>query len=142
MTGPEINLNTGSAPLTANPNSTSSTTVVMMGLGVKITPRSSGRILVIVTGMAGNGTIGSGCNSQVRYGTGTAPANGAALTGSTSGQEKAFVASTAAGQQGFSLSTIITGLIVGTEYWIDVGLKAVTSGTASIAGIDVVSLEV
>ena len=142
MNGSEITLNTGSAPSTASPSSTTSATQVMMGLSVKITPRSTGRVLVIVTGTILNTVIGSGANPQIRYGTGTAPANGAAATGSTSGQEKAFIASTGAGKSGIALSTIITGLTLGTEYWIDLGLKAVTSGTAAVDGLDVNTMEV
>ena len=35
----------------------------------------------------------------------------------------------------------VTGLTVGTAYWVDVGLAAITGGTASIATVSVSALE-
>lgn len=126
---------------TASPTGTTSTTGVMMGLAGAITPRVGGRVLIIVTGVAANNTIADGASIQIRYGTGTAPTNGAALTGSTLGLLKNFVAETAAGKNGFGASYVVTGLTVGTAYWIDLSLKAVTGGTATIFDVDIVAIE-
>src|SRR6266851_687392 len=41
----------------------------------------------------------------------------------------------------FSVQAVVTGLTVGTAYWVDVGLAAVTGGTASIATVSVSALE-
>ncbi len=54
----------------------------MMGLGgvVTDTPISTGRLRVAFSGTIGGGTTTS-CGVLMTYGTGTAPANGAAQTG-------------------------------------------------------------
>jgi hypothetical protein len=126
----------------ANPTGTASTTPVMMGLGLSITPATTGRLLVMITGMMSNGTIADGASAQLRYGTGAAPNNAAAATGTAFGKVKNMVASTASGIQGFSLCQIVSGLTVTTAYWIDVGLNAVTGGTASIFDLDIVAVEI
>ncbi len=125
----------------SNPTGTSNTTGLMMGLNVAFTPTTTGRVLVNLTGMLANNTIGDGASVQLRFGTGTAPINTAALTGTTVGVLKNMIASTAAGKQGVALSGIITGLTVGTAIWIDVGLKAVTGGTATLFDVDAVVIE-
>jgi len=128
----------------SNPTGTTSTTGLMMGLSsgaTKITPTSSGKYLITVTGMIGNSTLADGASVQLRYGSGNGPANAAALTGTTVGVLKNMIASTAAGKQGFALTGLVTGLTVGTGYYIDVGLKAVTGGTATIYDLDVTAIE-
>lgn len=125
----------------ANPTGTADTTGKMMGLAGTVTPSFSGRVLIAITGMMGNGAIGDGASVQIRYGTGAAPANADALTGTTLGKLKNMVASTAAGIQGVALAYVVTGLTIGTAYWIDVGLKAVTGNTATIYDVDIVAVE-
>lgn len=125
----------------AAPTLTASLVGVMMGLAGAITPVVTGRVLIVVNGDIANNTIADGANVQLRHGTGAAPANGAALTGTTDGPLVKFVASTAAGKVPFSLSWIVTGLTVGTAIWIDVGLAAVTGGNASIADVAIVAHE-
>ena len=127
-----------------NPTGTTSTTGVMMGLSsgvTRITPQVTGNIMMIVTGMIGNNTIGDGSSPQIRFGTGNGPANAAALTGTTVGLLKNFVASTVAGRQGFMCQGYATGLTINTAIYIDLGLKAVTGGTATVFDIDVVAYE-
>lgn len=128
---------------TASPTGTTVTSAAkMLGLGATITPVKSTRILIAITGIAINSTIGDGANFQIAYGTGGAPSNGAAATGTAVGSVKHFVASTAAGQQGIALLWVVTGLTAGTTYWVDLQFEAVTGGTASIKDVDVVLLEV
>src|SRR5258708_19693607 len=71
--------------LPANPAGTVSLTAVMMGLGstCAITTNSSGRVLVTMTGQARTATAAVSCTTGGRYGTGTAPVNGAAGTRTT-----------------------------------------------------------
>jgi len=126
----------------ADPTGTADATGKMMGLAGTVTPTFSGRVLILITGMLGNGAIGDGASIQIRYGTGAAPANAAALTGTALGKLKNMVASTAAGKQGFALGYVVTGLTVATPYWIDVGLKAVTGNTASVYDVDIVAVEI
>lgn len=126
----------------ANPALTASTTGVMMGNAVAFTPTNTGRVLVTVTGMAKNSVVGDGTSAQLRFGTGGAPANGAALTGTTAGVYKNMIASTAAGVQGFAISVIITTLTVGTAYWFDLAVKAVTGGNATVQDLDYSIVEI
>ena len=88
-----------------------------------------------------NNTINDGATVQIRYGTGTAPTNGAALTGTQLGASQTFTALVAAQKDGFSITGIATGLTIGTAYWIDAALAAVTAGTATITGVTVTASE-
>lgn len=139
--GPAGGAATVALALSATPTGTTNTTGVMMGLAGSITPVSTGRILVIVTGMMGNGTIADGAATQIRYGTGGAPSNGGALAGTTLGLLKTMIASTALGKQGFALSYVVSGLTLSTTYWVDISLAAVTAGTATVYGVDLVVIE-
>ena len=124
----------------ANPTGTTSLTGVMMGLGsaFKITPVRSGTVLIILQGSLNNNTtaVGDGALINIRYGTGTAPANGAAATGTNPGNTIAFQQSTAnaqgAADNPFTLHGLATGLTLNTAIWIDAALAAITAGTASI----------
>jgi hypothetical protein len=126
----------------ADPTGTASATLVMMGLAVAITPKLTGRVKVTVTGMMGNSVIGDGASAQISHGTGGAPANAAAVTGTQDGKLKNMIASTAAGKQAVALCTVITGLALNTAIWVDLALKAVTGGTASLYDLDVVVEEI
>jgi hypothetical protein len=118
------------------PSGTTSTTGVMMGLAGAITPATTGNILIIISGDIASDTSGDGAKVQLRYGTGSAPTNAAALTGTTCG---GLVQDSDASGDGakvpFSVQCIATDLSTGTAYWLDVELAAVTGGTAAIADI-------
>lgn len=117
----------------ANPTATTNTTGVMMGLAQAITPNFSGRILIIVSGYLSNGTASSGAKAQIRHGTGTAPINGAALTGTADGNYVAVQNGTAPmAAIPFCMQVILTGLTIGTAYWVDVSLASITSGTSTL----------
>src|ERR1700680_2582009 len=124
----------------AAPAGTTSTTGLMRGLAGAITPAHSGNVLVIVSGTLTNGTTGDGASLQIRYGTGTAPTNGAALTGTAVGNNIADN-NPVTNKIPFSVQAVVTGLTAGTAYWVDVGLAAITGGTASIATVSVSALE-
>jgi hypothetical protein len=136
----------GSAQSTpGDPTGTTDTTGKMMGLAGSITPTTSGRILIMITGtLQSSGTsIGNGAKAQLRYGTGSAPANAGALTGTSVG---GFVASvnestTANTQQPFACQAVVTGLTVGTAYWLDIALAAIVSGTAAAKNISLTAIE-
>src|SRR5439155_1649764 len=72
-----------STPL--NPTGTADTTGKMMGLAGAITPQVTGNIRIAVCGSIANNTIADGGKLQIRVGTGTAPNNGDALTGTAYG---------------------------------------------------------
>jgi hypothetical protein len=117
----------------SSPTGTTSLTGVMMGISGLITPTFSGRILVSVSGNVKNNTIGDGAFMQIRYGTGTKPANGDATSGTVIGGIPQLI-NTASGTfvTPISSTAIATGLTVGTAYWLDVELRALTGGTAQL----------
>jgi hypothetical protein len=117
-----------------DPSGTTNTTGLMMGLAGSITPAVSGKIVLTINGTIANSNASDGAKVQLSYGTGTAPVNGAAITGTQVG---AFLnvtnnANTAALKVPYSVTAVITGLTVGTAYWLDVVLAAITAGTATI----------
>lgn len=109
---------------------------VMMGIGstCTITPKVSGEIQISLTGDLGTGTSsGTIFRAQLRYGTGTAPANGTAVSGTAVGSELNFTvtAYTSGDRFPFSLFGHVTGLTIGTAYWIDISLSCSTgTGTS------------
>ena len=108
---------------TGTPTLTISSVGVMMGLGSSytITPIRSGRIFVCMAADVLAANVQS-FKVQLRYGTGTAPVNGAVLTGTTIGALVGGFVAAAAGQCPVTLSGIVTGLTLGTAYWLDVTL--------------------
>jgi hypothetical protein len=129
-----------------DPAGTTNTTGVMLGLGAIITPQYSGRVIIFVSGNLTNstGTAGNGAKVQIRYGTGTAPAAGAALTGTAQGsmQQSVLERAVANDLQTFGLHTFVTGLIVGTPIWFDLSIAAVAAGTALAKSINVSAMEI
>lgn len=133
--------------VSATPTGNISTTEKMMGLGstagFAYTPTDTGRLLIWVAGMALNATAaGDGTTITGKYGTGTAPVNGDNSTGTTFGVAQRFIASTTAGQQGFTCMGRITGLTVGVAIWVDLALLAVTAGGSSVKDVQIIILEV
>lgn len=129
----------------ADPTGTTNTTGLMMGLAGSITPVFTGRIAIIISGNLTNSTAtaGDGAKAQIRYGTGTAPANAAALAGTAVGS---FISSvleraTASDLQAFTLNAIVTGLTPGTAYWIDIALAALVGGTGQAKNISITAWE-
>ena len=123
------------------PTGTNNTTGLMMGLAGAITPANT-RIFVTITGSVANDTAPNGAQVQIRYGTGTAPVNGAALTGTTAGSLQQFTLSLSGQKVPFSVSAVITGLTAGTAYWLDTGLAAITAGTATITQVSVSAFDI
>lgn len=119
-----------------NPAATSSTTAVMMGLGTSctITPGWSGRVLVMITGQTSNNTAGDVGAMTARQGTGAAPANGAAASGTVIGNPVTATSATASASVPFTVGGIVTGLAIGTAIWIDVSV-GVNAGTETVQNI-------
>jgi hypothetical protein len=128
---------------------TGATSAVMMGLGSatygssSITPTTSGKIVFSIAGATSNTTLNSGIKIQLRYGTSTAPTNGAALTGTTVGPIVGAQTLPAAAIVPFSAQAVITGLSTGTAYWLDceAGNNA-TSGTVNLFNVTVSAYEI
>ena len=127
-----------------NPAGTSSLSGVHMGLGstITFTPVKSGKVMLMITGSIANNTASDGAKVQARFGTGAAPANGAAPTGTASGNQPTLTVADAAGKIPFCVCVILSGLTLGTAYWFDLLLTAITAGTATITDLtaDVVEL--
>lgn len=121
----------------ANPAATASTSLVMMGLGSTLayTPASSGLVLITVGGMFFSSTAAVAVTLTGRYGTGGAPANGAAVTGTRwpGAADPTFGATTAAAAGNpFSFTAILT-LVKGTAYWFDLALATANAADAASA---------
>ena len=129
---------------TAAPTGTTSATAVMMGLGgsATLTPKNSTRVAIMASFQTANSTINDGITCDLRYGTGTAPVNGAAVTGTLLGISQTRTSLVAADRGGMVLIGIATGLTLGTAYWMDVSALAVTGGTASITGVTLTAHEI
>lgn len=131
-----------------NPTGTTNTSGLMAGIGgtCTITPRVTGNIFIIITGQGNTNTGDDGWGADLRYGTGTAPTNGAALVGTVlqlvlTGSAPATTSVTDPLTAPITLQGIGTGLTVGTAYWIDIGQRAVTGGTASFTNIQCTAFE-
>ncbi len=129
----------------------------MQGLGVAgvnaftITPQATGRILVFVEGdMTGINT--ATVTAQLSFGTGSAPANAAAVTGTQVGSQPTLTPITGILTTPFTLFWVVTGLAIpsiksdgtttaATPVWLDVALKS-SSGAASVSNLSCVAIEI
>lgn len=130
-----------------NPTGTANTGGLMMGLGTTIsyTPIKTGKVTLTITGSISQPSASQGAKVNARYGTGVAPANGAALAGTPVGNQPKVTnnASTAGLIVPFALKVYITGLTLGTAYWFDLALAAITGpGVAVITDLTAVIEEV
>ncbi|MDE2472659.1 MAG: hypothetical protein KGL35_29025 [Bradyrhizobium sp.] len=129
--------------LPVNPTGTTSTTGVMTGLGgtCKITPRYSTRVLVFFTLFGMNNTASDGWETQVFYGTGTAPINGAPSAGTPITGAVGSIGDPANVQHSISHIGLAVGLTQGTSYWFDLMQNAVTGGTATLSNLTCIAIE-
>lgn len=129
--------------LPSNPAGTGNTGGVMAGLAGSITPAISGNITLTISGTMQNSTANDGCKIVMLYGTGSAPANGAAVTGTVAGPPGGQTGHSANATDNvpFSMTAYVTGLTVSTAYWLDLQEGAVTGGTCSLQNIDIVAIE-
>lgn len=137
-------VNNATAFSSASPTGGVSTTEKAMGLAFAFTPSKTGNIVVNIGGMALNSTLaGDGTTITGRWGTGSAPANGATTgLGTQFGLPQHFVGSTTAGQAGFFITGEVTGLTVGAAIWIDLSVVAVTGGGSTVKDVTCSVIEV
>lgn len=117
----------------ANPASTVSLTLVMMGVGATVayTPATTGIVLVTLTGWVNIAVATNQITVGARYGTGTAPVNGAAVTGTRFGSNTDLVCSPPAVTKYMSSPfTDILTLTPATAYWFDLALATSNAGDA------------
>jgi hypothetical protein len=104
---------------TANPaNPTNFGPNEMAGIGFTFSMVSRPEMMVMITGDLGVGNTGL-MTLSLRYGTGTAPTNGSAAAGTEISKVSPNFASTTV-LFPFALQGIVSGLSVGTTYWIDI----------------------
>jgi hypothetical protein len=133
-----------SAAAVATAGTVALTPGVHAGLAASITPTTTGRVLVTCSGYVTSSGVGQyTAVNGFRYGTGTAPAHGAAPTGTAPGSSGAVGHSAAALYAvPFSITGIITGLTVGTAYWVDViYFSAIGTSTSKLNGTSVSIME-
>ena len=125
-----------------DPSGTTDTTGKMMGLAGSFTPSFSGRVLIMLSGNIASSAAADGAAVQISYGTGAAPSNAGALTGTAVGSiEQITTANANASKYPFCCVALVTGLTLATAYWVDARLKAITAGTASITSVTIVAVE-
>ena len=121
----------------AAPSATTSTTGAMVGLGLVagffFTPTNTGNLIVIIAGSIEPSIASTVQSVTGKFGTGTAPSNAAAASGTTFGQLQVVSAAGigGAGAQAFVVMGRITGQAVGTKLWfdLDVFLRTVFGST-------------
>jgi hypothetical protein len=80
---------------------------------------------------------------QIAWGTGSAPAAAAAATGTLVGEPMEFyvAAGTPADlREPFSVQSLITGLQIGTKYWIDIQKEAITTAADCVVNSPVLTI--
>jgi hypothetical protein len=128
-----------------NPAAPGTAAYTMMGMGgtpgFNFTPTRTGRILIHVSGevtMPNAAAAGVGLQTRVYWGTGAAPANGAALTGTAVGQVQRCtlgVAQTGQAIIPFCTGAFIINAVVGTPLWFDIAAQAVGSAGAALTNV-------
>ncbi len=118
------------------PAATSSVTAVMCGLGsvVTITPTQAGRCFIMFSGNMACTVQSNRPTAQISYGTGVAPANGVAVTGTQAGSPVSGNVALNSGQLPFTCMAVVTGLTLGTAYWVDLA-QTTSGGTASLVNL-------
>lgn len=131
----------GIAP--AGPTVTSPATMAGMGAAPAnciFTPSRSGRLLLIFTGhiiCPINAIAGSGIQVGLYWGSGTPPANGAALTGTSISSPRNGVVGIAQGPSfqaefPFTVCGFISTAVVGTTYWADLSQALTVVGSPAV----------
>ena len=129
-----------------DPAAFASATYTMGGLGVAganawaITPSVTGRVLFAISGYQLADATARTCTMQLSYGTGSAPAAGAAVTGTQVGGQPIWISLTGAIQAPFTMFWIQTGLTLGTAYWLDIAAKA-SAGTVTLKELNIIAFE-
>jgi hypothetical protein len=125
----------------ASPKNLTSNSFLMFGLGgtFAITPTKSGKVRFTVK-YAPGGVGTTALNSfKIAYGTGAAPANGAAATGTVVGgtDQGGAVVSVNGTPSLVNRNVIVTGLTLNTAYWFDVqGAKNASHTSVGMSEIE------
>jgi hypothetical protein len=126
----------------AAPAGTTSTTGVMVGFNTQVTPQTTGKLHLTAEGI---GTIASGnapATVSLCVGTGTPPANGAALPAGATVLTSQKVDPAAVGAQ-FTCTALALGLTIGTQYWVGLMQQATASNVSfTLSNVTLIAVEI
>jgi hypothetical protein len=113
----------------------------MAGLAGTITPATTGTAIITICGSWNSLGTGVGLEAQIYYGTGTAPALNASVTG-TATAARCFqnLAGETNTRTPFSLTARITGLTLNTAVWVD--LLIISSANVTLERTAITSFEI
>ena len=139
--------------LSATPTGRSSATLVALGMNTTLRLRLTSRVLVLMSAVVANDTSTDGFTYNLYYGTGAAPANNDAVSGTAicSLQTVSAVVTNSLSRP-CALTGIVTGLVAdsinslgatvaGTTYWFDVMFSYVTAGTVTFTNVNLQVIE-
>lgn len=152
LNGAGTNVVTGRAFVTkgifSSPFNTSSTSFVMAGANLLITPMVSGIVIFSASAQISNNANSGGASIGLRFGTGAAPTQGQAETGNQiPGYGMGMQNSTNNLTQGtwapWCQSGIAWNMTIGTQYWFDMMMAStVSGGTSQLQWCSVTAMEV
>ncbi len=109
--------------------SNATTTPAMAGIGLTITPKKSGNVLVVIVGNPNSYVTGT----ALYYGVGSPPTAGASVP---TNAVKSISATSV-------FAYVISGLQIGVQYWFDLAYATTTAGSgAQITGINAIAVEI
>ncbi len=120
------------------------TTAHMAGVGATFKPNSTGHMLLTITGdlTCTESSSGPSITGQAYYGTGTAPAQGATVSGTAIGS--LCVVSPIGGghseEAPFTVSYYGT-FTVGTTYWVDLACTVTNASTGTVNNVELTAIE-
>lgn len=125
-----------------SPSAINTSTPVLAGANITITPSATGKVLVTITGSI-SGAASTSAYVQIYYGTGNPPDHDAGVpSGSHAVGSIETVGNSSTAP--FSCTAVVTGLAVGTSYWLDAGYYGSNSGNGhavSISGVTISAVE-
>jgi hypothetical protein len=126
----------------ATPQTGVGTSITAYGLGFSgNVPTATGTFLIVATGSAQN-TGAAITNILGIFGTGTPPSRGATTgLGSQFGSTRHIGGSGDGDWIGFSIVTIVTGFVVGTNYWFDIAVQSASGATAGARDVLIAVVE-
>ena len=126
----------------AAPSATASTTAIMAGLAQTFTPSSTGNILVVISGIAFNSLSGDGGDIGLRYGSGAvSPVYGASSAGTALCRLLTYTGAAVNQKIPFTVQGSVSGLAVGSPYWVDLAINADPAGSLTVNDLTVTVIE-
>jgi hypothetical protein len=125
---PAVSQSTSASPAALTPGTSAAQ---MLGLAGTITPVSTGRVHIEISGTVLVGSTTNGAQLSCRYGTGAAPANAGAAAGTVVGLAVNYLAGATTERAVFHCAGVVTGLTLNTAIWIDLGVQNTTGSQAT-----------